>query len=101
LLNEAAPMTTVHPSIYHDELLMLDEYTEKVTATFGRQFEADRARLAGGNRLLSRFADAMSAVKTHGRTKAQQMKRTMSCASHPHCFPAGKLSSTALPTSRR
>jgi hypothetical protein len=69
LLNEAAPMTTVHPSIYHDELLMLDEYTEKVTATFGRQFEADRARLAGGNRLLSRFADAMSAVKTHGRTK--------------------------------
>jgi len=36
-------MTTVHPSIYHDELLMLDEYTEKVTATFGRQFEADRA----------------------------------------------------------
>lgn len=62
-------MPTVHPSINPDELLMLDAYAERVATTFGAQFAAAGARLTGSSRLLSRFADAMSAVRIHGRDK--------------------------------
>jgi hypothetical protein len=57
------------PPLSQDDLLMLDEYAKNVTETFGGQFQTESARLTGGDHLISRFTDAMAAVKAHGRTK--------------------------------